>query len=181
MPFKLNLGSPQSLQSPFNTPSVSSFLSGGLESLKYDIIKNILPAEYSGAASTIMTLGSLLFNSDNKSFSLSGLIDGAKGMGLTSLKNFIADRLKSATKLGPFSLLGYDLGSPAWASSGMYPSNYSAPISSNTNTNYNTNNESNGTKLAAILIPSILGGLLLLGCLGLLGCYCCKCCCFKKN
>ncbi len=128
-----------------------------------------------------MTLGSLLFNNDNKSFTLSGLIDGAKNMGLSNLKQFIADRLKSVTKLGPFSLLGYDLGSPALASNGMYPPNSSVPTSSNTNTNNNYDNNNKSVNLAAILIPSIIGGLLLPCCLGLLLCYCCKCCFFKKN
>ena len=37
------------------------------------------------------------------------------------------------------------------------------------------------SNLAAILIPSIIGGLLLLGLLAALLCYCCKCCCFKKG
>lgn len=173
--YNLTLGYPAGVTSPAQlTNSMASYMG----SLKSGILSSLLPSAYQAltGSSYPLSLSSININDALKTINVVGLVDKLAGTNLLDLKNTIMNKIKSVTTLGPFPLLAHNILS--------YPATANPVANDPTYVNPGTNEEWGGPNkrnLAAILIPSIIGGLLLLSLLCCLMCYCCRWCCFKDR
>lgn len=145
----------------------------GINEIKRNFISYLLPNAYAGARLDTLTLTSAVYDSLNRVLNLSGVVDKFPGVSVADLSKNIATSLNSTKALGAFEVAQSDV-RPCGAAA---EANATAPLATDTN----TQSEVGGPNLAAILIPSILGGLLLLGLLSALLCWRCKLCCFKDK
>jgi len=162
----------------------STILSDGIATFKTNFINFILPSIYAGAPSSVMTLTSTTYDPIKKILNVGGVVDKIGNVGLSTLNSTIANNVKSATAIGPFGINSAEIKA--------YPTDFNFANNSNGNATLFPAIKENvprapapavveSPNLVAILVPSIVGGLLLLSALGVLLCYCCKWCCFKKR
>lgn len=140
----------------------------------------ILPASYAGSSLSVISFAKVIYDQVSHTISFDGYVDKLPGININDLNKTISDNLKVAGIIAPFG--------PIIAQKvNAYP--YDIALAPN-NTRNDTvatvdpvapKNVSSGVNLAAILVPSIIGGLLLLSLLSCLLCYFFKWCCFKKK
>lgn len=152
----------------------------GLNEFKRNFIQYILPPAYINAPLGTISLANVIYDQVNRNIFFNGFVDQLPGVNITALNKTVGDNIKAVTGIVPFgAVVNPDVK--------VYP--YDPTV--NTNTNGTVANVvvpavaptdvSGGVPLAAILVPSIVGGLILLSLLACLLCYCCKWCCFKKK
>jgi hypothetical protein len=152
----------------------------GLNEFKKNFIQYMLPPAYANAPLSTISLANVIYDQVNRNIFFNGFVDQLPGVNITALNKTVGDNIKAAAGIAPFGAIT----SPDVK---LYP--YDPTINTNANGTVANNvvpavapaDVSNGVPLAAILVPSIVGGLLLLSLLSCLLCYCCKWCCFKKK
>ena len=112
---------------------------------------------------------------------MSGIVDKVGTGSITDISKVITANLNTVGTLGTFGVINSSVA--AFPDTTIPPNNNNnangTQVQTNTNTNTDVGNQ--GPNLLAIILPSVLGGLLALLIAGLLTCYCCKLCCWKEK
>lgn len=173
MNFKINQTVPTALQDSY-------VLGEGINDFKKNFIQYILPVSYAGSSLSVISLANVIYDKVKQTISIEGFVDKLAGVNITDLSKTIADNIKTTGIIAPF-------GTVTSQNVKVHPFDNTIDPDATANTTIATADPgapasvAAGPNLAAILIPSIIGGLLLLSLLSCLLCYCCKWCCFKKK
>lgn len=158
-------------------------LTEGINEFKTNFLRKLLPSSYFGTGLDVMTLTSTVYDPVKRVLNVGGVVDKINGVTLTDLRNTIATNVGTVGTLGPFGVISSDIRafSTNQPNNGTFNNGTANQTVSNIVPVPNPEPVNNSPNLAAILIPSIIGGLLLLTLIPCLICYCCKWCCFKKK